>query len=84
MLDNIILTDMLDNLILGAVIIVGCYFSIQILNIVRLLLMNPLNDIDDLNDQSIDIEDGALTKGELQMTGDQRIESETIILDDKK
>ena len=75
---------MLDNLILGAVIIVGCYFAIQILNIVRLLLMNPLNDIDDLNDQSIDIEDGALTKGELQMTGDQRIESETIILDDKK
>ena len=84
MLDKIILTDMLDNLILGAVIIVGCYFAIQILNIVRLLLMNPLNDIDDLNDQSIDIEDGALTKGELQMTGDQRIESETIILDDKK
>lgn len=75
---------MLDNLILGAVIIVGCYFAIQILNIVRLLLMNPLNDIDDLNDQSIDIKDGALTKGELQMTGDQRIESETIILDDKK
>lgn len=75
---------MLDKLILGAVIIVGCYFAIQILNIVRLLLMNPLNDIDDLNDQSIDIEDGALTKGELQMTGDQRIESETIILDDKK
>ena len=75
---------MLDNLILGAVIIVGCYFAIQILNIVRLLLMNPLNEIDDLNDQSIDIEDGALTKGELQMTGDQRIESETIILDDKK
>ena len=75
---------MLDNLILGAVIIVGCYFAIQILNIVRLLLMNPLNDIEDLNDQSIDIEDGALTKGELQMTGDQRIESETIILDDKK
>ena len=75
---------MLDNIILGAVIIVGCYFAIQILNIVRLLLMNPLNDIDDLNDQSIDIEDGALTKGELQMTGDQRIESETIILDDKK
>ena len=84
MLDKIILTDMLDNLILGAVIIVGCYFAIQILNIVRLLLMNPLNDIDDLNDQSIDIEDGALTKDELQMTGDQRIESETIILDDKK
>ena len=84
MLDNLILTDMLDNLILGAVIIVGCYFAIQILNIVRLLLMNPLNEIDDLNDQSIDIEDGALTKGELQMTGDQRIESETIILDDKK
>ena len=84
MLDKIILTDMLDNLILGAVIIVGCYFAIQILNIVRLLLMNPLNEIDDLNDQSIDIEDGALTKGELQMTGDQRIESETIILDDKK
>lgn len=75
---------MLDNLILGAVIIVGCYFAIQILNIVRLLLMNPLNEIDGLNDQSIDIEDGALTKGELQMTGDQRIESETIILDDKK
>ena len=75
---------MLDNLILGAVIIVGCYFAIQILNIVRLLLMNPLNESDDLNDQSIDIEDGALTKGELQMTGDQRIESETIILDDKK
>ena len=75
---------MLDNIILGAVIIVGCYFAIQILNIVRLLLMNPLNEIDDLNDQSIDIEDGALTKGELQMTGDQRIESETIILDDKK
>lgn len=75
---------MLDNLILGAVIIVGCYFAIQILNIVRLLLMNPLNEINDLNDQSIDIEDGALTKGELQMTGDQRIESETIILDDKK
>lgn len=75
---------MLDNLILGAVIIVGCYFAIQILNIVRLLLMNPLNEIDDLSDQSIDIEDGALTKGELQMTGDQRIESETIILDDKK
>ena len=75
---------MLDNLILGAVIIVGCYFAIQILNIVRLLLMNPLNEIEDLNDQSIDIEDGALTKGELQMTGDQRIESETIILDDKK
>ena len=75
---------MLDNLILGAVIIVGCYFAIQILNIVRLLLMNPLNEIDDLNDQSIDIEDGALTKGELQITGDQRIESETIILDDKK
>lgn len=75
---------MLDNLILGAVIIVGCYFAIQILNIVRLLLMNPLNEIDDLNDQSIDIEDGALTKGELQMTGGQRIESETIILDDKK
>ena len=75
---------MLDNIILGAVIIVGCYFAIQILNIVRLLLMNPLNDIEDLNDQSIDIEDGALTKGELQMTGDQRIESETIILDDKK
>ena len=75
---------MLDNLILGAVIIVGCYFAIQILNIVRSLLMNPLNDIEDLNDQSIDIEDGALTKGELQMTGDQRIESETIILDDKK
>ena len=75
---------MLDKLILGAVIIVGCYFAIQILNIVRLLLMNPLNEIDDLNDQSIDIEDGALTKGELQMTGDQRIESETIILDDKK
>ena len=75
---------MLDKFILGAVIIVGCYFAIQILNIVRLLLMNPLNDIDDLNDQSIDIEDGALTKGELQMTGDQRIESETIILDDKK
>ena len=73
---------MLDNLILGAVIIVGCYFAIQILNIVRLLLMNPLNEIED--DQSIDIEDGALTKGELQMTGDQRIESETIILDDKK
>ena len=84
MLDNLILTDMLDNLILGAVIIVGCYFAIQILNIVRLLLMNPLNEIDDLNDQSINIEDGALTKGELQMTGDQRIESETIILDDKK
>ena len=84
MLDKIILTDMLDNLILGAVIIVGCYFAIQILNIVRLLLMNPLNEIDDLNDQSIDIEDGALTKGELQMTGDKRIESETIILDDKK
>ena len=75
---------MLDKLILGAVIIVGCYFAIQILNIVRLLLMNPLNEIDDLNDQLIDIEDGALTKGELQMTGDQRIESETIILDDKK
>ena len=75
---------MLDKLILGAVIIVGCYFAIQILNIVRLLLMNPLNEIDDLNDQSIDIEDSALTKGELQMTGDQRIESETIILDDKK
>ena len=75
---------MLDKLILGTVIIVGCYFAIQILNIVRLLLMNPLNDIEDLNDQSIDIEDGALTKGELQMTGDQRIESETIILDDKK
>ena len=75
---------MLDKLILGAVIIVGCYFAIQILNIVRLLLMNPLNEIDELNDQSIDIEDGALTKGELQMTGDQRIESETIILDDKK
>ena len=75
---------MLDNIILGAVIIVGCYFAIQILNIVRLLLMNPLNEIEDLNDQSIDIEDGALTKGELQMTGDQRIESETIILDDKK
>ena len=75
---------MLDNLILGAVIIVGCYFAIQILNIVRLLLMNPLNEIDDMNDQSIDIEDGALTKGELQMTGDQRIESETIIFDDKK
>ena len=75
---------MLDKLILGAVIIVGCYFAIQILNIVRLLLMNPLNEIDDLNDQSIGIEDGALTKGELQMTGDQRIESETIILDDKK
>ena len=75
---------MLDKFILGAVIIVGCYFAIQILNIVRLLLMNPLNEIDDLNDQSIDIEDGALTKGELQMTGDQRIESETIILDDKK
>ena len=75
---------MLDKIILGAVIIVGCYFAIQILNIVRLLLMNPLNEIDDLNDQSIDIEDGALTKGELQMTGDQRIESETIILDDKK
>ena len=73
---------MLDNIILGAVIIVGCYFAIQILNIVRLLLMNPLNEIED--DQSIDIEDGALTKGELQMTGDQRIESETIILDDKK
>ena len=75
---------MLDKIILGAVIIVGCYFAIQILNIVRLLLMNPLNEIDELNDQSIDIEDGALTKGELQMTGDQRIESETIILDDKK
>ena len=75
---------MLDKFILGAVIIVGCYFAIQILNIVRLLLMNPLNEIDDLNDQSIDIEDGALTKGELQITGDQRIESETIILDDKK
>ena len=75
---------MLDKFILGAVIIVGCYFAIQILNIVRLLLMNPLNEIDELNDQSIDIEDGALTKGELQMTGDQRIESETIILDDKK
>ena len=75
---------MLDKFILGAVIIVGCYFAIQILNIVRLLLMNPLNEIEDLNDQSIDIEDGALTKGELQMTGDQRIESETIILDDKK
>lgn len=75
---------MLDKIILGAVIIVGCYFAIQILNIVRLLLMNPLNEIDDLDDQSIDIEDGALTKGELQMTGDQRIESETIILDDKK
>ena len=73
---------MLDKFILGAVIIVGCYFAIQILNIVRLLLMNPLHDIED--DQSIDIEDGALTKGELQMTGDQRIESETIILDDKK
>ena len=75
---------MLDKFILGAVIIVGCYFAIQILNIVRLLLMNPLNEIDDLNDQSIDIEDGALTKGELQITGDKRIESETIILDDKK
>ena len=75
---------MLDKIILGAVIIVGCYFAIQILNIVRLLLMNPLNEIDDLDDQSIDIEDGALTKGELQMTGEQRIESETIILDDKK
>ena len=73
---------MLDKFILGAVIIVGCYFAIQILNIVRLLLMNPLNEIED--DQSIDIEDSALTKGELQMTGDQRIESETIILDDKK
>ena len=73
---------MLDKFILGAVIIVGCYFAIQILNIVRLLLMNPLNDIED--DQSIDIKDSALTKGELQMTGDQRIESETIILDDKK
>ena len=73
---------MLDKFILGAVIIVGCYFAIQIINIVRLLLMNPLNEIED--DQSIDIEDSALTKGELQMTGDQRIESETIILDDKK
>ena len=75
---------MLDKIILGAVIIVGCYFAIQILNIVRLLLMNPLHEIDDLDGQSIDIKDGALTKGELQMTGDQRIESETIILDDKK
>ena len=75
---------MLDKFILGAVIIVGCYFAIQILNIVRLLLTNPLHEIEDLDGQSIDIKDGALTKGELQMTGDQRIESETIILDDKK
>lgn len=72
---------MLDNIILGAVIIVGCYFALQIFNIIRMVLMNPLVDLsDDDPDPGIDIPNANVEKNELVLDGDKRVESETIIL----
>ena len=78
---------MLDNLILGAIIVVGCYFAFQMFSIARMVLMNPLNDLPefdndpgDNSDSEIDLSGANVEKNELILDDNKRVESETIIL----
>lgn len=72
---------MIDNLILGAIIIVGCYFALQIFNIILTVLINPLVDLSDIDtDDNIDIQCSSVTNNEMVLDGDKKVESETIIL----
>ena len=75
---------MLDNLVLGAIIIVGCYFALQMLNILRIVFMNSLHDIDcdcDHKDDNIKIDGKQTSENEISVNdGSSKVESETIIL----
>ena len=75
---------MLDNLVLGAIIIVGCYFALQMLNILRIVFMNSLHDIDcdcDHKDDKIEIDGKQTSENEISVNdGSSKVESETIIL----
>ena len=79
---------MLDNLILGAIIIVGCYFALQMLNILRIVFMNSLHDIDcdcDHKDDKIEIDGKQASENEISVNDDSsKVESETIILNKEK
>ena len=76
---------MLDNLVLGAIIIVGCYFALQMLNILRIVFMNSLHDIDcdcdGHKDANIEIDGKQTSENEISVNdGSSKVESETIIL----
>ena len=79
---------MLDNLVLGAIIIVGCYFALQILNILRIVFMNSLHEIDcdcDHKDGKIEIDGKQTSDNEISVNdGSSKVESETIILNKEK
>ena len=79
---------MLDNLVLGAIIIVGCYFALQILNILRIVFMNSLHEIDcdcKHEDNHIEIDGKQTSENEISVNdGSSKVESETIILNKEK